>query len=123
MFTLFNLQEGPITFVSGSTLPVQSVQYSKLEKTSSGERGCMHYEDATSAAEAAAIFANEAMSAACAAAYMANQASSQAPHRVDTLCSMLETRVDENEGFSGEEETLVSDDEIFVRFQALKLRR
>lgn len=116
MFTLFNLQEGPIT-------SVQSVQYSKLEKTSSGERGCMHYEDATSAAEAAAIFANEAMSAACAAAYMANQASSQAPHRVDTLCSMLETRVDENEGFSGEEETLVSDDEIFVRFQALKLRR
>lgn len=123
MFTLFNLQEGPITFVSGSTLPVQPVQYSKLEKTSSGERGCMHYEDATSAAEAAAIFANEAMSAAWAAAYMANQASSQAPHRVDTLCSMLETRVDENEGFFGEEETLVSDDEIFVRFQALKLRR
>ncbi|KAM5546930.1 hypothetical protein ABKV19_001453 [Rosa sericea] len=116
------LIEGPKTFVSGATLPLQSVQLNKFEKTSGGERRNMHYQDAPSAAEAAVIFASEAMSAAQAAAILANQASSQAPHCVDTVSKTR--NIDDHEELAvDEEETLLSDDEIFARFQALKLHR
>ncbi|PRQ47272.1 putative vacuolar protein sorting-associated protein Ist1 [Rosa chinensis] len=113
---------GPKTFVSGATLPLQSVQLNKFEKTSGGERGNMHYQGAPSAAEAAVIFASEAMSAAQAAAILANQVSSQAPHCVDTVSKTR--NIDDHEELAvDEEETLLSDDEIFARFQALKLHR
>ncbi|XP_050377410.1 uncharacterized protein LOC126794683 [Argentina anserina] len=114
------LIEGPNTFVSGAPLPMQSVQLNKVEKTTSGERENMHFQDAPSAAEAAARFASEAMSAAQAAVVLANQASSQSPQRVDSSHSTIsKTRIiDDHERLA-----LASDDEMFGRFQKLKLRR
>ncbi|XP_004289053.1 PREDICTED: IST1 homolog [Fragaria vesca subsp. vesca] len=116
------LIEGPTTFVSGATLPLQCVQSNKVMKTSCEERGNMHYQDAPSAAEAATIFASEAMSAAQAAAILANQASSQSPHCVDS--TMSETpNVDDDEGLVVDEEETPFSDEMFARFRELKLRR
>ena len=84
----------------------------------------MYYQDAPSAAEAAARYASEAMSAAQAAAILANEESSQAPHRVDSTMFRTTQNIDDHEGLAvDEEETLLSDDEIFARFQELKLRR
>ncbi|KAI4314627.1 hypothetical protein L6164_027515 [Bauhinia variegata] len=77
--------EGPRTFVSASSIPVnhsttQSMEINKLPTRSSGagKSDNMHFKDSASAAEAAAESAKRAIAAAEVAAYMAKKENDQA---------------------------------------------